>query len=140
MKKVARKVPQSVKVQKKVDLAVQQAVEDKKRFYSSLITAQQNRHNHEIEALKQSIPQQQFSSGWVVPDWRNSWKWFSNIAFALIIAVQAFYDALPPELIATLPADTQSTITAIFAVLGILGRYINQKRQQDFLDKESNHV
>ena len=58
MKKVARKVPQSVKVQKKVDLAVQQAVEDKKRFYSGLITAQQNRHNHEIEALKQSIPQQ----------------------------------------------------------------------------------
>lgn len=66
--------------------------------------------------------------GILVHNWRTGWKWFSNVAFAGIVAVQAFYDTLPPELIATLPADTQSKITLILAVLGLAGRFINQSK------------
>lgn len=66
--------------------------------------------------------------GILVHNWRTGWKWFSNVAFAGIVAVQAFYDALPPELIAALPIDTQSKITLTLAVLGLAGRFINQSK------------
>ncbi|EPW3855775.1 hypothetical protein [Acinetobacter baumannii] len=66
--------------------------------------------------------------GVLVHNWRTGWKWFSNVAFAGIVAVQTFYDTLPPELIATLPADAQSKITLGLAVLGLIGRFINQTK------------
>lgn len=66
--------------------------------------------------------------GLLVHNWRTGWKWFSNVAFAGIVAVQAFYDTLPPEVIMALPTDTQSKITLGLAVLGILGRFVNQAK------------
>ena len=66
----------------------------------------------------------------LVPNKSKSWAWFSNIAFALIVAVQAFFDTLPPELIATLPNDAQSKITIALAILGVIGRFINQSRSK----------
>ncbi|MGQ0979236.1 hypothetical protein ACT4V8_11895 [Acinetobacter baumannii] len=35
---------------------------------------------------------------------------------------------MPPELIATLPADAQSKITLGLAILGLVGRFINQSK------------
>ena len=66
--------------------------------------------------------------GFWVNNWQTGWKWFSNVAFAGIVAVQAFYDTLPPEVIMALPFDTQSKITLSLAVLGLLGRFINQSK------------
>ncbi|CAM0595294.1 DUF7940 domain-containing protein [Acinetobacter baumannii] len=66
--------------------------------------------------------------GVLVHNWQTGWKWFSNVAFAGIVAVQAFYETLPPELINALPPDTQSKITLGLAVLGLLGRFINQSK------------
>ncbi len=66
--------------------------------------------------------------GFWVHNWQTGWKWFSNVALAGIVAVQAFYDTLPPELVTALPADTQSKITLGLAVLGLLGRFINQSK------------
>ncbi|MEI1709135.1 hypothetical protein V8Q18_06255 [Acinetobacter baumannii] len=66
--------------------------------------------------------------GFWVHNWQTGWKWFSNVAFAGIVAVQAFYETLPPELINALPPDTQSKITLSLAVLGLLGRFINQSK------------
>ncbi|MHA4952228.1 hypothetical protein FR838_18455 [Acinetobacter pittii] len=66
--------------------------------------------------------------GLFVHNWRTGWKWFSNVAFAGIVAVQTFYDTLPPEVIMALPTDTQSKITLGLAVLGLLGRFINQSK------------
>lgn len=76
--------------------------------------------------------------GILVHNWRTGWKWFSNVAFAGIVAVQAFYDALPPELIAALPADTQSKITLTLAVLGLAGRFINQTKPKPLPPVEEN--
>lgn len=135
MKKIKRKVPQSVKVQRRIDAAVEQSNAKNKRFYDGLIHRREQKHVSEITALQKEIltttPQLLVSknNGVVVSNWRNSWKWMSNIAFALIIAIQAFFDTLPPELIATLPHDAQSKITMALAVLGVIGRFINQSRQ-----------
>ncbi|TCM61883.1 hypothetical protein EC844_12637 [Acinetobacter calcoaceticus] len=65
----------------------------------------------------------------LVKNWKQGWSWMSNLAFAGIVATQSFYDALPPELIASLPADTQTTVTLGLALLGLIGRFINQTRQ-----------
>jgi len=66
--------------------------------------------------------------GVLVHNWRNGWKWFSNLAFAGIVAIQTFYDTLPPELIESLPTDARSKITITLAVLGLIGRLINQTK------------
>ncbi|MGQ2385115.1 DUF7940 domain-containing protein [Acinetobacter ursingii] len=131
MKKTTRKTPQSVKTQRKIDTAVEQVATDKDRFYQGVLSRQENRHNDELNNIANKTAQALVNNSPIVSNWQNSWKWFSNIAFALIVAVQAFYDALPPEVLTALPADTQQTITAVLAILGILGRFINQSRQKD---------
>lgn len=139
MKKTTRKVPQSVKTNRKIYAAVKQAVADKQRFYDGVIARRDQRHANEIAQIKQSPLQSNAShlfekeglksnSGLLVANKSKSWVWFSNIAFALIVAVQAFFDTLPPELISTLPSDAQSKITMALAILGVIGRFINQSR------------
>ena len=134
-KKGGRKVPQSVKTNRKIYAAVKQAVADKQRFYDGVIARRDQRHANEIAQIKQS-PQPLFekeglksNSGLLVTNKSKSWVWFSNIAFALIVAVQAFFETVPPELIATLPNDAQSKITMALAILGVIGRFINQSSQ-----------
>lgn len=132
MKKTSRKVPQSVKTNRKINTAVEQAIAEKKRFYDGVIARHDQKHEQKISEVKASFLQAVPAStaqGLLVANKAKSWAWFSNIAFALIVAVQAFYDALPPELIAALPNDAQSKITMILAILGVIGRFINQSRQ-----------
>jgi hypothetical protein len=81
-----------------------------------------------VESSMQLLRGSNMKLGFWVNNWQTGWKWFSNVAFAGIVAVQAFYDTLPPELVMTLPADTQSKITLGLAVLGLLGRFINQSK------------
>ncbi|WP_151979752.1 DUF7940 domain-containing protein [Acinetobacter guerrae] len=131
MKKTTRKTPQSVKTQRKIDAAVEQVATDKDRFYQGVLSRQENRHSDELNDISNKTAQALVNNSPIVSNWQNSWKWFSNIAFALIVAVQAFYDALPPDVVTALPVHTQQTITAVLAVLGIIGRYINQSRQKD---------
>ncbi|ENV33937.1 hypothetical protein [Acinetobacter gerneri] len=111
----------------KIDEQKQQLLDQAKRHQSRV---------EELKAAMQSAPAQilpmiqgeAMRLGFFVGNKGTSWKWFSNIAFALIVAVQAFYDALPPELITSLPDGTQSKITVALAILGFVGRYINQSK------------
>ncbi|WP_314338905.1 hypothetical protein [Acinetobacter guillouiae] len=131
-KKGGRKVPQSVKTNRKINAAVEQAVAEKKRFYDGVIARRDQKHEQKISEVKASFLQAVPAStaqGLLVSNKTKSWVWFSNIAFALIVAVQAFFDTLPPELIATLPVDAQSKITMALAILGVVGRFINQSRK-----------
>ncbi|MFU8924913.1 hypothetical protein [Acinetobacter puyangensis] len=169
MKKVNRKLPQSVKNQRKIDaaLAAQETVHKRhidalQRKYGDSVAQLQNKLDVSqqpviVSNAGQYDPQQLLKAmqrnpdavlpvasatrtGPIVSNWQSGWKWFSNIAFALIVAVQAFYDTLPPELIATLPADTQSTITATLAILGLLGRFINQNKPKPLPAVENHDV
>lgn len=60
----------------------------------------------------------------LVPNWRQGWRWFSNMALTAIIAVNT--TPIPPELIGALPPDVQHKATIGLAVLGLIGRFIKQ--------------
>jgi hypothetical protein len=88
--------------------------------------------NQPIPATIESRP-----SGFLVDNWQHGWKWFSNLALTAIVAVNAV--PIPPEVINALPAHTQSTVTIGLAVVGVLGRFINQARNKP-LPPISNEV
>lgn len=146
MKKTNRKVPQSVKVQRRIDAAVEQAVADKKRFYDGVIFRREQKHLAEISTLKSQIEAKpmQFvvapSQGVVVANWRDGWKWISVWGAATIAGVNAFYLALPPEFIDTLPDHTQSTINFIGGIALLLGRFINQSKPKALPPAENQDV
>lgn len=68
------------------------------------------------------------SKSWVVPGWQHGWRWFSNIALTAIVAINTV--TIPPELIQALPPHTQQQVTIGLAIIGIIGRFINQSRQR----------
>jgi len=72
------------------------------------------------------------NNGVLVSNWRQGWRWFSNLALGAIVAINTA--PLPPEVIAALPPDTQSKVTIGLAVLGIVGRFINQAKTAKGLD------
>lgn len=157
MKKTTRKVPQSVKTQQKIDSVINEVAAEKDRYYKQLIVAQQRRHNTEIEQLKQQIVQptpmrivpdytdglfeetQQVKKsllpvrdpvhGLLTPDAKQSWKRYSNITLALIIATQAFFASLDPVVVAALPDNIQYYIGIIQALVGIGASVINQTKR-----------
>lgn len=67
-------------------------------------------------------------SGLFVHNWRDGWRWFSNLALTAIVAVNAV--PIPPEVINALPPHTQASVTIGLAVVGVLGRFINQARNK----------
>lgn len=142
MKKVNRKLPQSVKTKIKIDAAVEKSLAENKRFYDGVIARREQKHEQKINDIKASFVQAvpaTTTQGLLVANKSKSWAWFSNIAFGLIVAVQAFFDTLPPELIATLPTDAQSKITMGLAILGVAGRFINQSRKPKPLPEVGDH-
>lgn len=137
MKKITRKTPQSVKTQRKVDIAIDQVAAEKDRYYKQIIANQQGRHNAEIERLKIESPQPLFEKeglnhGLVVPDWKQGWKWFSNLALAAIVAINT--SPIPPEILDAMSPDLRQQVTIGLAVVGILGRFINQSRRKEDAD------
>ena len=132
-----RKVPQSVKTQRKIDAAINQVASEKDRYWHKILVQQSTRHVAEVGELKQSFVSAELiaesSDGMVVPNWKQGWKWFSNLALAAIVAINT--SPIPPEIIDALPPDARQQVTIGLAVVGILGRFINQSRK-----KEADHV
>ncbi len=131
MKKTTRKVPQSVKTQRKIEAAVDLAAAEKTKYYHSLLTQQSRRHVAEMGELRNSIinpPQPPFDKGGslLVANWHTAWKWISTWAFGLIAYVSVA--GIPPEVLALVPEASQSKVTAALALLGFVGRFINQSR------------
>lgn len=140
-KKGGRKVPQSVKTNRKIDAAI----EDRNRFYGGVISRQEHKYEAEIEQIKQSyvsaeigefkqqislLPVPNPSGGLLIPNAKDGLKLFSNIAFASIIGTQAFFANVDPEVIAALPENIQYYVTAIQALVGIAARLINQSKRK----------
>ena len=65
-------------------------------------------------------------TGLIVQNWHTAWKWISTWAFGLIAYVSVA--GIPPEVIALVPEASQSKVTAALALLGFVGRFINQSR------------
>lgn len=140
MKKTTRKVPQSIKTQRKIDTAVDAALKQQ----SQAFTRVKQRDDIEIEQLEIELSQAFKNPTQIVPDYadglfdekphtgllvKNShtfWKWLSTWAFAAIGYVSIV--GLPPEIIALIPEASQGKATAVLALLGFLGRFVNQSR------------
>ena len=133
-----RKVPQSVKVPRRIDDAVQAAMADKDKQ----LLNQAKRHQKRIEMLEGELTtaSAQFVSaelvqhkvGWLVQNWRKGWMWLSNWVFAAIGYIAVF--GIPPEVMALLPVESQTKVIAVLSVLGVIFRFINQSKPKPLLD------
>lgn len=135
-----RKTPQSVKTKRKIDAAVDVALQQQSQTYVHAKEMDQVQINELKKQLQQALKQsgqivahsdletiektQQI--GFLVKNWHTAWKWISTWAFGLIAYVSVA--GIPPELIALIPEASQGKATAVLAMLGFIGRFINQSR------------
>ncbi|WP_048764833.1 hypothetical protein [Acinetobacter sp. 243_ASPC] len=102
-------------------------------------TDQAKRHQARVTELKDKIEQQAQqlvpmlgvssyveNHGWLVRNWQTFWKWLSTWAFAAIGYV-SFY-GVPQEILVLVPEANQSTVTGVLALIGFIGRFINQSK------------
>ena len=97
---------------------------------------QAKRHQQRVDELKAEITQKPepiiaelgsfANTGFVVGNWRNSWKWISNWCFGLIVFFAT--TPIPPELLAVLPENIRFYLIVWVAFCGFVGRYINQTK------------
>ena len=97
---------------------------------------QAKRHQQRVDEFKAEIAQKPepiiaelgsfTNTGFVVGNWRNSWKWISNWCFGLIVFFAT--TPIPPELLAVLPEDVRTYLIAWTAFCGFVGRYLNQSK------------
>lgn len=100
------------------------------------ILDQAKRHQQRVDELKVEITQKPepimaelgsfTNTGFVVGNWRNSWKWISNWCFGLIVFFAT--TPIPPELLMVLPEDMRTYLIAWTAFCGFVGRYLNQSK------------
>ena len=97
---------------------------------------QAKRHHQRVDEFKAEIAQKPepiiaelgsfTNTGFVVGNWRNSWKWISNWCFGLIVFFAT--TPIPPELLAVLPENIRFYLIVWVAFCGFVGRYINQTK------------
>ena len=100
------------------------------------ILDQAKRHQQRVDELKVEITQKPepimaelgsfTNTGFLVGNWRNSWKWISNWCFGLIVFFAT--TPIPPELLMVLPEDVRTYLIAWTAFCGFVGRYLNQSK------------
>jgi hypothetical protein len=62
----------------------------------------------------------------LVKDWRQSWRWYSQQAAGLQVALAASWLAIPEDARASIPTVAVALAFGIPAVLGVVGRLIDQ--------------
>jgi hypothetical protein len=144
MKKVKRKVPQSVKTNRKIAAAVERSLELNKRFYVGVIARRDQRHAAEIETLKLRGQPQSFAylepenRGWVVSNWRNWWRWWSARGLAVIAFLAV--TPIPNEVLVLLPAQIRLYAIAVTAVCAFIMNFKDQKHDLTPKIKAVEHV
>ena len=106
------------------------------KAHNQHLLEQAKKHQKRVDELKVEIakkPQpimatlgETVHTGLIVQNWHTAWKWISTWAFGLIAYVSVA--GIPPEVIALVPEASQSKVTAALALLGFVGRFINQSR------------
>lgn len=66
----------------------------------------------------------------IVDDWKSAWRWFSMHALVLAGIIPTVWAELPPDLKTTIPPGAMSTITAVIAACGVVGRLVSQSKPQ----------
>ena len=106
------------------------------KAHNQHLLEQAKKHQKRVDELKVEIakkPQpimatlgETVHTGLIVQNWHTAWKWISTWAFGLIAYVSVA--GIPPEVLALVPEASQSKVTAALALLGFVGRFINQSK------------
>ena len=62
----------------------------------------------------------------LVPNAGQAYKWLSVQAMAAVVAIEAAWLALPPDMKARIPETVADYLSIAVLVLGILGRVVDQ--------------
>lgn len=62
----------------------------------------------------------------LVDNWRQSWRWYSQQAFAAAGALQGTWMMVPDDLKSRAPDNIVNWVTLAILTLGFIGRYIPQ--------------
>lgn len=103
------------------------------------LSEQAKRHQARVTELKDKIEQQAKqlvpmlgvssyveNHGLLVRNWQTFWKWLSTWAFLVIGYVSVY--GVPQEILMLVPEASQSKVTAVLALIGFVGRLINQSK------------
>ena len=106
------------------------------KAHNQRLLEQAKKHQKRVDELKAQVPiipdyvtgffDETVHTGLIVQNWHTAWKWLSTWAFAAIGYVSLY--GIPPEVLALVPEASQSKVTAALALLGFVGRFINQSR------------
>ena len=106
------------------------------KAHNQRLLEQAKKHQKRVDELKAQVPiipdyvtgffDETVHTGLIVQNWHTAWKWLSTWAFAAIGYVSLY--GIPPEVLALVPEASQSKVTAVLALLGFVGRFINQSR------------
>ena len=66
----------------------------------------------------------------LVPDWKEAWRWFSVWSMSLAIAIQSGWEMASPELKSKIPPEWMPYITIGVLIAGIVGRLVNQSPEK----------
>lgn len=144
MKKINRNVPQSVKTQRKIDEAVDKALADQRRVHGRVFDAKQDeidRLETDLRIARESVTaalESTNNTGFLVANWKDGWKWFSNLALTAIVAINTV--PVSPEMLDALPPDIRQQVTIGLGVIGILARFINQSKVKPLPPLVENEV
>ena len=137
----ARDASESEKIQQlRLQLSTRESELDQKTLELSeakqKILDQAKRHQQRVDELKVEITQKPepimaelgsfTNTGFLVGNWRNSWKWISNWCFGLIVFFAT--TPIPPDLLMVLPENIRFYLIVWVAFCGFVGRYINQTK------------
>lgn len=71
---------------------------------------------------------------YLVNNWRDGWKWFSNWALALIVFMVSV--PMPVEVLEVLSHDDQLTFLRAIAILGLILRFVRQPSDYKITEKQ----
>lgn len=94
--------------------------------YQKLVEELQANIAEQEQMLKSILGELSVNNRFFVKNWHTAWKWISTWAFGLIAYVSVA--GIPPEVLALVPEASQAKVTAVLALLGFIGRFINQSR------------
>ena len=63
-----------------------------------------------------------------IPEWRSSWRMFSQIAFVVAGALQGAWLVLDAQQKASIPSEWVTILTLVIIVLGFVGRLVKQPK------------
>ena len=64
----------------------------------------------------------------LVPDWKESWRWFSVQVLAVLAALPLVWVALPADVKGYLPDSLEPWVLFVLAAGGIVGRLVDQPK------------